>query len=267
MQQLLTESVLVALGGGRSGCWWRSGELGAPADGGRGAEPDPPRPAPGRARARLHGGDLSPDCSILFGLAPALRATRVQLATALRAQGRGVAGALAAPGRMGLGKLLVVAQVALSTLLLVGTGMLVRSTQRLESTDVGIARDQLVIASIDAQRGGYEGARLAALIRDVTERVRQIPGVADASVSENGLFSGTESGTSIQVEGFVAKADADTLVAYDDVGPRYFNTIGARLLQGRDFDARDNETGAKVAVVNESMAKFFFPKGDAMATT
>jgi predicted permease len=66
------------------------------------------------------------------------------------------------------------------------------------------------------------------------------------------------------VEGFTARSDADTVVAYDDVGPGYFHTIGARLLEGRDFEARDNETGAKVAVINQTMAHFFFPTGGAL---
>jgi predicted permease len=84
------------------------------------------------------------------------------------------------------------------------------------------------------------------------------------SFSENGIFSGTESFTTLQVEGFTARADSDTLVAYDDVGPSYFRTIGGHLLQGRDFEARDNETAPKVAVLNETMARFFFPEGGAI---
>lgn len=262
LQQLLTESVLIALGGGALGllvAYWGSSALLRIASGGS-------RPIPldvhldGRILAFTAG--LSLVTAVLFGLVPALLATRVDLATALRAQGRGVAGATSRPGRLGLGKMLVVAQVALSLLLLVGTGMLVRSTQRLEQADVGVARDQLLVASVDAERSGYAGLRLAALMRDLTERVRNVPGVASVSLSENGLFSGTESGTTIQVEGFTARTEADSVVAYDDVGPDYFHAVGAHLLRGRDFEARDNESGPKVAVLNETMARFFFPKGN-----
>jgi predicted permease len=102
------------------------------------------------------------------------------------------------------------------------------------------------------------------MLRDLTERVGQLPGVVGVTYSENGLFSGTESGTSLQVEGFTARQHADTIVAYDDVGPEYFHTIGADLLQGRDFEPRDNEAGAKVAIVNQTMARFFFPAGNAL---
>jgi predicted permease len=91
-----------------------------------------------------------------------------------------------------------------------------------------------------------------------------VPGVAGATLSENGIFSGTESSTTLQVEGFTARADSDTAVAYDDVGPQYLRTVGARLLRGRDFEASDNEAAPKVAILNQTMARFFFPGGDAI---
>ena len=85
-----------------------------------------------------------------------------------------------------------------------------------------------------------------------------------ASLSENGIFSGTESRTTLQMEGFTPQSDEDTVIAYDDVGPAYFTTVGAHMVQGRDFDARDNQAGTKVAVLNSTAAKFFFPRGSAM---
>jgi predicted permease len=262
IQQLLTESVILAAAGGALGllvAYWGSSALLRLAAGGSN-----PIPLDAHLDSRVLAFTLalSVVTAILFGLVPALRATRVELATALRTQGRGVAGTHGKPGKLALGKLLVVAQVALSMLLLVGTGMLVRSTQRLQSADLGLARDELVIAEVDAQRAGYTGPRLIALVRDLTERIERFPGGASVSGSENGIVSGTESGTTLQVEGYTARADTDTLVAYDDVGPSYFRAIGAHLLQGRDFEARDNETGPKVAVVNETAARFFFPQGD-----
>jgi predicted permease len=264
VRQLLTESVLLAVAGGALGvlvALWGSAALLRLAGGGR-----DPIPLDTHLDGRIFGftAAVAVLTALLFGLAPALRATRVELATALRTQGRGVAGATGRPGRLSLGKALVIVQVALSMLLLVGTGMLVRSTRRLENADVGLARDELLIAEIDAARSGYGGARLAALVRDLSERVRRLPGVTGVTYSENGIFSGTESGTTLQVEGFVAREDKDTIVAYDDVGPEYFRTIGARILQGRDFEARDNETGPKVAILNQTMARFFFPNGDAL---
>jgi predicted permease len=264
VRQLLTESLVLALAGGALGlvvAQWGSAVLLRLASTG-------PNPIP--LDVRLDGrvlaftAALALFTSVVFGLAPALGATRVELATTLRAQARAVGGAALAPGRLALGKLLVVAQVGLSVILLVGTGMLVRSLERLNGADLGLDRDRLVIAWVDGGRSGYAGARLIALMRDLIERARRVPGVATATVSHNGIFSGTESGTRLQVEGFIARADSDTSVAYDDVGPGYFHTIGARLTRGRDFEERDAEKAPKVAIVNETMARFFFPAGDAV---
>lgn len=265
IQQLLTESMLLAVAGGALGllvAYWGSAALLRVAGGGT----DPiPLDVHVNGRILVFTASLSLLTAVLFGLAPALRATRVDLARALRTWGRGVAGSAdRATGRIPIGTLLVVAQVALSLLLLVGTGMLVRTTQQLETADIGMARDHLVIARINAARSGYSGPRLTALRRDLLERLAHLPGVAAATLSENGIFSGTESGVSVQVEGYAARADSDTLVTYDDVGPGYFTAIGAHLLRGRDFGASDNETGPRVAVVDETMARFFFPHDDAL---
>jgi predicted permease len=200
--------------------------------------------------------------ALLFGIAPALRASR---ATAgLKSQGRGVAGEDGAKGRLPAGRTLVIAQVALSTVLLVGTGLLVRSVMRLQQADIGFDRDRTLVATIDAGRSGYEGERLAAFRRDLLTRLGAVPGVVAVSYSENGVFSGTESGTTLQVEGFTAASVEDTTVAYDDVGPAYFAAIGGRLLQGRDFGEGDDEAAPKVAVVNETMARFYFGDGSAI---
>jgi predicted permease len=263
MQQLFVESLMLALAGGLLGlfvAWQGSVALLKLASSGPNMIPLNVTPD---VRVLAFTMLLSMTTAVLFGLVPALHATRVDLSSALRAQGRGVAGSRGA-GRMPLGKLLVVAQVALSMLLLVATGMLVRSMQRLESVDLGIARDQLVIATVDAARAGYKGERLAPLYADLTERLRQLPGVTAVTFSENGIFSGTESGTSVQVEGFTARADADTLVPYDDVGPGYFHAVGGRMLRGRDFEARDNAGAPKVAIINQTMSRFFFGDGDAL---
>ncbi len=264
VQQLLTESAVLALAGAAAGlvvAWWGSTAILRLAAGG-------PNPIPVGVRLDwpvvTFTIALSVGTTLLIGLVPALRATRADVASTLRTQGRDSGAATSHPGRLPLGKGLVVAQVALSMLLLVGTGMLVRSTERLERADVGVARDQLIVADVAAKQSGYSDARMNALVRDLIARASVIPGVAAATVSENGIFSGTESETNVQVEGFTARVDSDTAVAYDDVGPGYFRAVGAHLLRGRDFDVRDNETSPKVAVINASMARFFFPHGDAL---
>jgi predicted permease len=264
IRQLLTESLLLAGAGAALGlalAVWGSTALLRQASGGPAAIPidiglD--------RRVLVFTAALAIVTGLVFGLAPALRATRLDLASALRTQGRGVMGAARGRGPWPLGKVLVAAQVGISLILLVGTGMLVRSLRRLEGSDIGVDRDRLIIARVDATPGGYTDARLAALMRDLVARAGRVPGVAEASFSASGLFSGSESSTSLQVEGFTARADSDTAVAYDVVGPRYFRTVGARLLRGRDFEASDDESAPKVAILNETMARFFFPGGDAV---
>ena len=256
LQQLLTESVMLAAIGGALGlliAYWGSNTLLKLAAGGPHPIPVDVRPD---SRILAFTAVVALVTALLFGLAPALRATRVQLAHALRAHGRNLVGAgssrLFSPGKM-----LVVVQVALSLLLLVATGLLVRSTISLRNADVGIAR-------VNAARSGYADARLVALMRGLIQRTSHIPGVASSSLSENGIFSGTESGTTVEVEGFTPRTDSDTVVAYDDVGPGYFAATGAHLLRGRDIEARDNETAPKVVVLNQTMANYYFPHGDAV---
>ncbi len=265
IQQLLTECVvLAALAAalGLAAAVWGSKLLLRIASGG-------PNPIPLDVHPNAHVFGymllLTVLTTVLFGLVPAWRASRVQLVATLRTQS--AAGPSDRPGRMSVGKLLVVAQVALSAMLLVGTGMLLRSMYRVDTVDLGLARDRLVVASVEAGRAGYEGPRLAALMREIVSRVERVPGVAAATLSLDGVFSGTESRTSLRIPGYATRADSDASVTYDAVGPKYFRAIGARVLRGRDFEALDNETGAKVAILNETMARYYFPAGDALGKT
>jgi predicted permease len=265
VRQLLTETLILAALGGGVGLLlavWGSKLLLHIADGGPGAVP-----LDVRIDLRVLGFTLlvTAVTAVLFGLIPALRATRVELAATLRANSRGLTGGLlGAPGRLGVGKLLVVFQVALSLTLLVGTSMLVRSTKALSNVDPGLARDRLLIVTVDAAPTGQDSARLVQLSRELLERVRRIPGVSAASFSENGVFSGTESFTTLHVEGFTARTEADTAINYDRVGPGYFEAIGARIIEGRDIAKSDNDRSPYVAVINATMASFYFAKGQAL---
>jgi predicted permease len=202
----------------------------------------------------------------LFGLAPALRASRVDLATTMRAHTRAVSGGLGASTGHGIpaAKLLIAAQVALSVVLLTGATLLVRSLRTLEQQPTGLDREHLLIVDLDVGSRGYATARRNALVEELAARFGRIAGVVGVSYSENGIFSGTESQTNVAVEGFTARATDDTMVAYDQVGPHYATAIGARLLQGRDLEPSDNDQTGYVALVNESFARFFFPGGNAV---
>ena len=264
-RQLLTESAVLGLAAGALGlllAWWGSALLLRLASPGE-------TPIPLDVRLDLpvlaFTTALSLATAMLLGLVPAARATKVDLASTLRSQGRGALGGMLGGGsgrRMNLGKLLVVAQVALSLVLLVGAGLLVRSTKNLQNADAGLARDRLLIVEVDTRAGGYMGTRLLEKCRELAARLAQIPGVSGVTFSENGIFSGTESASTLQVDGFVAKTEEDTVANFDLVGPAYVRTLGARLLRGRDIEERDDVRAPRVALINESMARFYFAGRD-----
>jgi predicted permease len=259
VRQLLTEGLLLAALGGATGllvAWWGSRALvvlGAGSAGALNLGMD----------VWVLGFTLAVCCAsvLLFGLLPALRASRVDVATSMRAAAHSVAGS--ALGRRGqrapLGRLLIAGQVALSVVLLVGAGMLVRSLRNIEKTDVGMDRDQLVILDVDALGRGYVGPRIGMLAHSLRDRITAIPGVASVVYSMNGIFSGSESNTTIQVPGFEPRTPKDTAIAFDEVGPGYFHTIGGRMLEGREMTASDEGNLARVAIVNEAFVKFYFP--------
>jgi putative ABC transport system permease protein len=145
--------------------------------------------------------------------------------------------------------------------------MLVRSLRSLESVDVGLDRDHLLIVDVDETSRGYVGVRRDNLARTLRDRIAALPGVASVVYSENGLFSGTESGTTLQVPGFTPRIPDDTVVNYDQVGPNYVKTIGGRLIEGRDFATADENLPVRGVIVNEAFARFFFPNQPALGKT
>ncbi len=265
VRQLLTESLLLGAAAGTLALLVVAGGMAlllrrAAEDGGGGMNLDLSLDA----RVLGFAAGLSLATAVLLGLLPAVRATYVDLAVALRSHARGLSGDPLAGGgrRLGLGKWLVVGQVALSLVLLAGTGLLVRSVENLESTDMGVARDEILVVTVDAQATGRTGEHLRALHGRLAERLGRVPGVRAVTYSQNGILTGSESTTTLQVPGFVARAAADTSANFDRVGPGYFRTVGARLLRGRDIEARDDANAPRVAVINQTMAKFYFGAGD-----
>ncbi len=199
---------------------------------------------------------ISMTTGALFGLAPALRATRTPPAEALKGAGR------FASGRGGAAKTLVGAQVAVSTVLLIGAGLFVRTLYNLKTERVGFNPDHLLIASVDPVSAGYRGDDVGRAMLNLLDRIRALPGVRSATFSENGLFSGSESMTHIQVEGFAPASDRDREARFDQVGPEYFTKTGIPILLGRDISERDAPGAPRVAIINETMAKFYFPRSN-----
>jgi len=190
---------------------------------------------------------------ILFGLAPALRATRITLAETLKDTGRSAAG-----GHGGTTKSLVGAQVAVSMLLLIGAGLFLRTLYNLKNSNVGYNPDHLLLMNVDPVSAGYRGDEVGRAMKNLLDRVRALPGVRSATFSENGLFSGYESGQDIEVEGFTPGSDKDRIARFDQIGPDYFTKIGIPVLLGRDMSERDVPGAPRVAIINDTMAKFYF---------
>jgi len=196
----------------------------------------------------------------VFGLVPALHATRLDLAASMRAGAQALTtAATGRGGRRPLGSLLIIGQVSLSVVLLVGAAILARSLRNLQSVDVGFDRDHLVIADLDINARGYVGTPLANLAHGLSDRVAAIRGVAAVTFSENGIFSGSDSHTTIQVPGFTAHSLQDTMVAYDNVGAGYARAIGARVVAGRDLLPSDENKPARVALATRGLTDFYFP--------
>jgi predicted permease len=255
VRQLLTESLLLAALGGAVGVlfayWADAGLLKMMIGVSRSAALDL-RP---NLRVLAFTAAVAALTGILFGLVPALRATRVELAPALKESSRGLAGRRRWP----LGKLLVVSQFAVSLLLLMSAGLFMRTLVNLQRLDLGFPRDGLVLLELDPVAAGYEGERLRTLVDQLLERLRAVPGVSGVTLSENGIFSGTESSTSIAISGRPELRDPDDDVNYDHVGPDYFKVVGIPIVVGRDIGPQDRKGAPRVAVINETMARFYFP--------
>jgi predicted permease len=194
---------------------------------------------------------------VVFGLAPAWRCVQVNVSSTLNEAGRGMTGSRS---KLGLGKTLVVVQIAVSVLLLIGSGWFVRTLRNLELVDLGYQREKLLILSLDPLSAGYTGPRLTNFYRDLALRFQRIPGVRSVAYSQNGLFSGSDSGVPLDVEGFKPRKKGDENSRFDQVGPNYFSALGVPVLLGRELGEQDNEKASRVCVVNEAFAKAYFGK-------
>ncbi len=258
VRQLLTESILVATLGGVLGAVLASTGTSVlvrlVASGGTEVELG----SHTGIRVFLFTAVISLLTGILFGLAPALRATRVDINQTLAANVRGSGGGR---GSVQTGRVLVVAQVALSLLLLMGATLFVRSLHNMVVQKLGLNRDHLLTIGIDPVAGGYKGASVPALYEKVRQGLRAIPGVRGVTVSNTGLFRG-DSGDPISLEGSSRRTADELRSRWTLVGPDYFSTVGIPLLRGRELDTADAARGAQVCVINETFARFFFGDSD-----
>jgi predicted permease len=193
--------------------------------------------------------------AVLFGLAPAVGAIRVDLLSALKPS----MGRTGQAGKVRTGKALVTAQVAVSLLLLTGAGLLARSLTNLTWQDVGFDRSHLLVVETDPVASGFGEKQLDALMRDVSASLAELPGVAGVATSYNGIFSGTDSVALLGPGDLRRTGREDRTAAYDQVGPDYFQVVGAHIVRGRGIGPEDTETSQRVAVVSAAMARHLYP--------
>ncbi|MGC1687811.1 MAG: ABC transporter permease [Candidatus Acidiferrales bacterium] len=201
---------------------------------------------------------LSLATGIVFGLVPALRGSKTDLNQSLKEGGR----AASASGHR-LRDVLVIAEVALATVLLVTAGLLLRSMRNAEAAGPGFNANHVVLAAFDLRGNGYSGERGTNYFDRMLERVRSMPGVESAS-SERYVplwFTGRQY-TFIQVEGFTPGPNEDMRIDLNVVGADYFQTMQIPIVEGRDFGEQDRNRAPKVMIVNQTMAKRFWPGQD-----
>jgi predicted permease len=263
VRQLLTESVLLACLGGAVGIvfalWIKDGLLAVTDWGGsemQGLEP------------QLDWRVLSFTCAlsiltgIVFGLAPAWRATKVDLAPALKASGR----SSSAGSRTLLSRGLVVLQVAVSLVLLVSAGLFVRTLLNLQRIDPGFNMSNVLLFDLQPELIGYKDERLAHLYQQLAERLEAVPGVQKVAFSRNPLLARVRSTRSVYLrDSWTSEPDANGRIRASGqchinvVRENFLEAMEIPLLAGRPLDARDDEGARKVVVVNQAFAEKFFP--------
>lgn len=198
---------------------------------------------------------------ILAGVGPAMRGTKVSLAESMKTQSRAVG--LGARGAL-VGKTLVGAQIAFCLLLLVLAALFTRSMQSLLQVDVGYDRASLLVSRLDVRSLGYSNEQRQALYDRVLQRIARIPGVESASLSLNGPLGTGRRTSSLGVQDYTPAPQERLLTNEEIVTRDYFRTVGLRILQGRDFLPSDATTTPQQTIVNETMAKRYFPNGDVL---
>jgi len=251
VRQLLTESLLLAVVGGVSGILLAQWGVSLLVTRVAGSTPLDVKPD---LSVLLFTIGISLISGVVFGGAPAIRATKTDLTSALKekvSRGR--------RGRFSLGSALVVTQVAVSLVLLVGAGLFARSLMKLQQEDLGFNRDNVLLVNIESRLAGYKPAELAPLYRQLYDRVSALPNVRSATLASYSPMSGRSSTSSLNLQGYTPRQGEDLVVSDILIGPGYGETLGLPLLLGREIGLQDTGASAKVAVVNQALAQSFFP--------
>jgi predicted permease len=248
IRQLLTESLLLALIGGALGIavgYWGQRLL-----------PDP-RAAAAPIDWRVMGFVLSVSMftGVLFGIAPAMRATRFDLAGVMKETSRSVHGT-----RSWLGRALLVVQVAISVVLLIGAALFLRTLENLRSVDVGFDPRNLVQFRVNPQLNRYDEARIGTLYQELANGLQTVAGVRGTTITQLAPLSGGTMMTGIFIQGRTYGPDERNSIHRMMVAPNYFEVLGIPLIIGRGFtENENNSTAPKVVIINEAAAKKYFP--------
>jgi predicted permease len=200
---------------------------------------------------------------VIFGVAPALRATKVEPVSTLKEQSGGLSSGLS---HAALRKGLVVSQVALTLVLVTVAGGFVRSLYNLQHVDLGLQPANVLRFSVAPNLNGYNKERALDFYRRLEDGLRALPGVRSVSGVDRPLLEDDERGSNVRVEGEPAETAGTHDVMRNSVGAGHFSNMGIPLVQGREFSAQDTSTSPKVAIINEKMAKTFFPNGNAVGS-
>ena len=195
---------------------------------------------------------------VLFGLAPAWRATRLDLTTSLKESNRSSSGV----SRSRLSKALVVAQVTMSLLLLVGAGLFIRTLRNLQQVEVGFNQERLLIFTLRPGANGYKDERLVQLYDQMFARLETIPGVRSATFGHVPLLAYNIDSEGLILPGETAQSASLHLTNREIVRENYLDTMEIPLLRGRGFTSHDNASAPKVAIVSETLARKYFPDDD-----
>jgi macrolide transport system ATP-binding/permease protein len=258
IRQLLTESILLAVCGGLAGIalgYWGSSSLGHVSLG-----TDLPVHLDFQFDWRVFEFAFAAALltGIIVGIVPAIRASRGNLAQILHEGGRGLVG-----GRHRVRNALVVAQVAGSLMLLIIAGLFTRSLGEAQRTNLGFDPNHLVNFFMDPNEIGYNEAQGREFYKTLLARVRALPGVTSASTANSIPLGYVNNGDAVIVEGYELPAGQPTpVLVYNTISPDYFQTLGIPMLQGRVFTDADDQNTQFVAIVNDAMAKKYWPNED-----
>ena len=201
--------------------------------------------------------------ALLFGLAPALNAARTNSAVSLSSNARTAQSSGGRASRF-WPKTLVTAQVMLSLLLLVGAGLFLRTLNNLQNQDYGFERTHLLLAEFNPRLVGYKPSQTPALHQQLVERLSALPGVRSVALCLTPPISGGNWSSTFKVPGYTPAPKESMYGLLNRVTDRYFETSGIALVAGRSFNSGDTLTSLKVAIVNQTLAQRYYPKGDAV---